>query len=382
MRLTSFLLTLAISTGSLSAQASYSLETVAENLNFPWSIAFTPEGDYLVAMRSGVVRRISAGGEVSPALEGLPASYVLSQGGYFDITLDPGFTDNQRIYLSFAYGTPELNGTRIVTGRLNGNRVENVTPIFTVSPLKDTAVHYGGKMLFLPDGTLVMTTGDGFEYREAAQDTFNLMGKIIRINSDGSIPADNPYASNGLGNAAVWSYGHRNPQGLVLDKMSGHLYSHEHGAKGGDELNLIKPDTNYGWPAVTKGVNYSGAYVSPLRSAPGIEEPLTYWDPSIGASGLAIYDGDAFPNWRGKLFIGALVDEEVRMLTLSDGRVVDEQAMFSEIGARIRDVRTGPDGMLYLLTDSEQGKVVRVVPVSDPANQANLSAAMTTEQGQ
>ena len=382
MRLTSFLLTLAISTGSLSAQASYSLETVAENLNFPWSIAFTPEGDYLVAMRSGVVRRISAGGEVSPALEGLPASYVLSQGGYFDITLDPGFTDNQRIYLSFAYGTPELNGTRIVTGRLNGNRVENATPIFTVSPLKDTAVHYGGKMLFLPDGTLVMTTGDGFEYREAAQDTFNLMGKIIRINSDGSIPADNPYASNGLGNAAVWSYGHRNPQGLVLDKMSGHLYSHEHGAKGGDELNLIKPDTNYGWPAVTKGVNYSGAYVSPLRSAPGIEEPLTYWDPSIGASGLAIYDGDAFPNWRGKLFIGALVDEEVRMLTLSDGRVVDEQAMFSEIGARIRDVRTGPDGMLYLLTDSEQGKVIRVVPVSDPANQANLSAAMTTEQGQ
>ena len=382
MRLTSFLLTLAISTGSLSAQASYSLETVAENLNFPWSIAFTPEGDYLVAMRSGVVRQISAGGEVSPALEGLPESYVLSQGGYFDITLDPGFTDNQRIYLSFAYGTPELNGTRIVTGRLNGNRVENVTPIFTVSPLKDTAVHYGGKMLFLPDGTLVMTTGDGFEYREAAQDTFNLMGKIIRINSDGSIPADNPYASNGLGNAAVWSYGHRNPQGLVLDKMSGHLYSHEHGAKGGDELNLIKPDTNYGWPAVTKGVNYSGAYVSPLRSAPGIEEPLTYWDPSIGASGLAIYDGDAFPNWRGKLFIGALVDEEVRMLTLSDGRVVDEQAMFSEIGARIRDVRTGPDGMLYLLTDSEQGKVIRVVPVSDPANQANLSAAMTTEQGQ
>ena len=382
MRLTSFLLTLAISTGSLSAQASYSLETVAENLNFPWSIAFTPEGHYLVAMRSGVVRRISAGGEVSPALEGLPASYVLSQGGYFDITLDPGFTDNQRIYLSFAYGTPELNGTRIVTGRLNGNRVENVTPIFTVSPLKDTAVHYGGKMLFLSDGTLVMTTGDGFEYREAAQDTFNLMGKIIRINSDGSIPADNPYASNGLGNAAVWSYGHRNPQGLVLDKMSGHLYSHEHGAKGGDELNLIKPDTNYGWPAVTKGVNYSGAYVSPLRSAPGIEEPLTYWDPSIGASGLAIYDGDAFPNWRGKLFIGALVDEEVRMLPLSDGRVVDEQAMFSEIGARIRDVRTGPDGMLYLLTDSEQGKVIRVVPVSDPANQANLSAAMTTEQGQ
>ena len=382
MRFTSLLLTLTLAIGSLSVQASYTLETVADDLNYPWSIAFMPEGDYLVAMRSGEVRRISADGEVSPALEGLPASYVLSQGGYFDITLDPNFADNQRIYLSFAYGTPEQNGTRIVSGRLNGDRVENVTPIFTVAPLKDTAVHYGGKMLFLPDGTLAMTTGDGFEYREAAQDTFNLMGKIIRINSDGSIPADNPYASNGLGNAAVWSYGHRNPQGLVLDKTTGRLYSHEHGAKGGDELNLIKPDTNYGWPAVTKGVNYSGAYVSPLRSAPGVEEPLTFWDPSIGASGLAIYEGDAFPDWQGKLFVGALVDEEVRMLTLSDGAVTDEQAMFSEIGARIRDVRTGPDGMLYLLTDSEQGKVIRVVPTSDPVNQATLSAATTIMQGQ
>jgi glucose/arabinose dehydrogenase len=382
MRFTSLLLTLTLAIGSLSVQASYTLETVADDLNYPWSIAFLPEGDYLVAMRSGEVRRISAHGVISPALEGLPDSYVLSQGGYFDITLDPNFANNQRIYLSFAYGTPEQNGTRIVSGRLNGDRVENVTPIFTVAPLKDTAVHYGGKMLFLLDGTLVMTTGDGFEYREAAQDTFNLMGKIIRINSDGSIPADNPYASNGLGNAAVWSYGHRNPQGLVLDKATGRLYSHEHGAKGGDELNLVKPDTNYGWPAVTKGVNYSGAYVSPLRSAPGIEEPLTYWDPSIGASGLAIYDGAAFPNWQGKLFIGALVDEEVRMLTLSEGKVTDEQAMFSEIGARIRDVRTGPDGMLYLLTDSEQGKVIRVVPTSDPVNQATLSAATTIMQGQ
>ena len=382
MRFTSLLLTLTLAIGNLSVQASYTLETVADDLNYPWSIAFMPEGDYLVAMRSGEVRRISADGEVSPALEGLPASYVLSQGGYFDITLDPNFADNQRIYLSFAYGTPEQNGTRIVSGRLNGDRVENVTPIFTVAPLKDTAVHYGGKMLFLLDGTLVMTTGDGFEYREAAQDTFNLMGKIIRINSDGSIPADNLYASNGLGNAAVWSYGHRNPQGLVLDKTTGRLYSHEHGAKGGDELNLIKPDTNYGWPAVTKGVNYSGAYVSPLRSAPGVEEPLTFWDPSIGASGLAIYEGDAFPDWQGKLFVGALVDEEVRMLTLSDGAVTDEQAMFSEIGARIRDVRTGPDGMLYLLTDSEQGKVIRVIPRSDPVNQATLSAATITKQGQ
>ena len=211
---------------------------------------------------------------VSPAL-GLPASYVLSQGGYFDITLDPDFADNQRIYLSFAYGTPEQNGTRIVSGTLEGNR-QKCNANFHGFALKDTAVHYGGKMLFLPDDTLVMTTGDGFEYREAAghlQPDGQDHPYQQRRHSD-----DNPYVSNGLGNAAVWSYGHRNPQGLVLDETTGRLYSHEHGAKGGDELNLIKPAANYGWPAVTMGIYYSGAYVSPLRSAPGIVEPLTYWD--------------------------------------------------------------------------------------------------------
>ena len=346
---------------SLGAQASYKLQTVADNLNFPWSIAFLPDGGYLVALRSGEVQRLDATGQSAGALEGLPESYVLSQGGYFDVTLDPQFAANQRIYLSFAYGTPEANGTRIVSGTLNGNSVEDVTPIFTVSPLKDTPVHYGGKMQFLPDGTLVMTSGDGFEYREPAQDTFNLMGKVIRINSDGSIPADNPYADGAQGHPAVWSYGHRNPQGLVFDANTGQLYAHEHGAKGGDELNRIQPGANYGWPAVTKGVNYSGAYISPLRSAPGVEEPLIFWDPSIGASGLALYQGDAFPQWQGALFVGTLVDSDVRKLTLN-GESVSEEILFTEIGERIRDVRVAPSGMLYILTDSDQGKVIRVVP--------------------
>jgi glucose/arabinose dehydrogenase len=254
---------------------------------------------------------------------------------------------------------------------LNGSRVENLTPIFTVSPLKDTPVHYGGKMQFLPDGTLAMTTGDGFEYREAAQDTFNLMGKVIRINSDGSIPMDNPFADGGQGHPAVWSYGHRNPQGLVFDPDTGELYSHEHGAKGGDELNRIIPGANYGWPAVTKGVNYSGAYISPLRTAPGVEEPLIFWDPSIGASGLALYQGDAFPQWQGALFVGTLVDSEVRKLTFV-GDSVSEEILFAEIGERIRDVRVGPDGMLYILTDSDQGRVIRVVP-DDLSNAAASS---------
>jgi len=356
------LITLTLALSGASAQASYKLQTLAEDLAFPWSIAFLPDGDYLVALRGGEVLRINEANQSSTTLTGLPPSYVRSQGGYFDITLDPEFDSNQRIYLSFAHGTPEANGTRIVTGILNGSSVENVTPIFTVEPLKDTPVHYGGKIQFLPDGTMTMTTGDGFEYREAAQDPFNLLGKVIRIISDGSIPADNPFADGSQGHPAVWSYGHRNPQGLVFDSANNLLYAHEHGAKGGDELNLIKAGANYGWPAVSKGINYSGAYVTPLRSAPGVEEPLTFWDPSIGASGLALYNGDAFPQWQGNLFVGALVDQEVRMLTLQEGRVVSEQALFSELNARIRDVRTGPDGLLYLLTDSEQGKVVRVLP--------------------
>ena len=362
MRLIALLLALTLWLPGAAAQTDYDLQVVATGLNHPWSITFLPNGSYLVAMRSGEVRRVSREGKVSSPLAGLPDSYVASQGGYFDIALDPEFATNNRIYLSFAYGTSKQNGTRIVRGVLRGNSVEEVTPIFTTSPLKDTPVHYGGRLQFLSDSTLLMTTGDGFEYREAAQDRFNLLGKIVRIHSDGSIPRDNPFADGDQGHPAVWSYGHRNPQGLALDSASGRIYAHEHGAMGGDELNLITPDTNYGWPAVTKGINYSGAYVSPLRSAPGVAEPVTYWSRSVGTSGLTIYTGNSFPAWRNALFLGTLVDEDVRMIRVKDGEVVEEQIMFSEIEERIRDVRTGPDGLLYLLTDSTQGKVIRVAP--------------------
>jgi glucose/arabinose dehydrogenase len=347
---------------AMTLQADYKTEVVAEGLNFPWSIAFLPDGDYLVAMRSGEVRRITQSGKVAEPLTGLPETYVESQGGYFDITLDPGFEQNQIVYLSFAFGSPKANGTRIVKGKLSQSAVEDVEVIFTVDPLKDTPVHYGGKMLFLADGTLLMSTGDGFEYREAAQDKFSLLGKIIRINSDGTVPDNNPFADGKDANPKVWSYGHRNPQGLTLDNKTGTVYMHEHGPRGGDELNQVVPARNYGWPAVTKGINYSGAYVSPLKSANGIEEPLTYWVPSIAPSGLTLYDGSAFPEWQGDLFVGALVDREVRRLSMENGKVASEEPIFSEIGERIRDVRTGPDGYLYLLTDSADGKVIRVVP--------------------
>jgi len=342
--------------------ADYKIETVAENLNFPWSVAFLPDESFLVALRVGEVRRVSPDGDVSEPLTGLPASFVESQGGYFDVVLDPDFETNQIVYLSFAYGSGESNGTRIVRGVLAKTSIENLQTIFTVHPLKDTPVHYGGKMLFLDDGTLLMTTGDGFEYREAAQDTFSQLGKIIRINGDGSVPVDNPFSDGGKGDPKVWSYGHRNPQGLALDQSTGKVYMHEHGPQGGDELNSILPAKNYGWPAVTHGINYSGALVSPLTSASGVQDPLTFWVPSIAPSGLAIYEGTAFPDWHGDLFVGALLDQEVRRIDIESGKVVSEEPVFEEIGERIRDVRSGPDGYLYILTDSIAGKLLRVVP--------------------
>lgn len=338
--------------------ADYQIDIIAEELNHPWSIDFLPEGGYLVAMKSGEVHLISANGEVSDPIAGGPDTYFESQGGYFDILLDPDYSTNQLVYLSYAGGSSEANATTIVKAMLSNNIFENTETIFTASPTKATPAHYGGKMHFLADGTLLVTTGDGFEYREAPQDTNSHLGKLIRINTDGSVPADNPFV-NGGGDPKVYSYGHRNPQGLDLGP-EGKIYLHEHGPKGGDELNLITKGANYGWPAVTYGDNYSGAYVSPLKEAPGTVQPLHYWVPSIAPSGLLVYSGKMFPEWQGDFLVGALVDNEVRRLDLQGDTIAFEQALFSELGKRIRDIREAPDGSIFILTDGEKGSVVRI----------------------
>ncbi|NND82260.1 MAG: PQQ-dependent sugar dehydrogenase [Gammaproteobacteria bacterium] len=340
----------------------YQLETIAGGLNYPWCVAFLPNGDFLLSMRSGELRRVSAEGQVGEPLANTPPTYVKSQGGYFDVMLDPGFVDNQIIYLSFAHGSKKANATRIVRARLGDTQLHDVTPIYTVEPTKDTPTHYGGRMVFLNDGTIAMTTGDGFQYREASQDPFSQLGKIIRINNDGSVPADNPFADGNKGDPYVYSLGHRSPQGLVYDAESDVLYMHEHGPKGGDEVNIVQAGKNYGWPATSHGVNYTGARVSPYKELPGIEAPIKVWTPSIAPSGLALYQGDVFPQWRGGLFVGALKFKQVHRLSLKDGKVSNEDIMFEELGVRIRDVRTGPDGLLYILTDSKKGKLIRVKP--------------------
>jgi glucose/arabinose dehydrogenase len=343
--------------------AAYQLETVAEGLDFPWCIAFLPSGDLLVTELGGQLRIIRDGALDPVPVVGVPAVYRNSQGGLFDVLLHPEFGDNGVVYLSYAAGEPGANATRVARARFTGRALEDLAVIFEVRPTKNTPVHYGGRMAFLPDGTLLVTTGDGFDFREQAQKLDSLLGKTIRLHEDGSIPADNPFVGDAAAFDEIWSYGHRNPQGLTVDPATGRVYLHEHGPRGGDELNLIERGANYGWPVITYGMDYSGAYVSPYTAMPGMTQPLVYWVPSIAPAGLAYYSGEKFPAWRGDLFVAALVERSVRRIDLdANGNVLSQEKLFTELNARLRDVRSSPDGYLYILTDGSNGKVVRVVP--------------------
>jgi glucose/arabinose dehydrogenase len=341
-----------------SYAADYRLETWASGLELPWSIAFLPDGSALVTELRGRLRSVAADGQVGPPVANVPAVYFAGQGGLFDVVLHPEFGGNRLVYLSYAEGGPADNGTAVARGRLGGSpgepALEDVEVIFRNFTRKDTAVHYGGRMTFLPDGSLLLTTGDGFDYREAAQDVGSGLGKVLRMTDDGRPAPGNPFP----GSPYVYSYGHRNPQGLAVS-ASGEIWLHEHGPRGGDEVNLIEPGVNYGWPAITYGIDYSGAVISPYTQREGMAQPVHYWTPSIAPSGLAIYEAGLFPAWRGDLLIGALVDREVRRLDLEGGEVLDEQVLFEDLAARIRDVRVGPGGALYLLTPD---RVVRVAP--------------------
>lgn len=354
--------TLAFIAATLPAAGAYRLVTLAEGLAHPWCIAFLDDGTMLVTERDGNLRVLMDDGLEAEPVAGVPPTYVRSQGGLFDVAPHPGFAENRLLYLTYAHGTPDANATRLARARFDGKRLTDVTPIFTVTPMKDTPVHYGGRMLFLPDGTLLLTTGDGFVYREAAQRLDNLLGKVVRLNDDGSVPSDNPFVGDDDAMDAIFSYGHRNPQGLAFDAGSDAIYLHEHGAQGGDELNVLEPGANYGWPVATHGLDYTGALITPFKEYPGTVQPLIHWTPSIAPAGMALYDGEAFPEWRGDLFVTSLVFNNVERLDMEDGEVKARTPMFQELGERIRDVRQGPDGHLYILTDSTQGRVVRVAP--------------------
>lgn len=329
---------------------------VADELRWPWSIARLPDGSFLVTEREGRLLRVNPDGS-RRVLAGTPQTLFAGQGGFFDIVLHPEFEENKIIYLSYAEGTETANGVAVFRARLDEGVLLHGEQLLRIDPDKSTPQHYGGRMLFVAGGNLLLSTGDGFEMREEAQSRYSELGKILRVDDDGN-PAGTK-DSTGKEVSRLWTLGHRNPQGMVQIPHNGMVLSHEHGPKGGDELNLLIPGANYGWPAVTHGVDYSGAYVSPFKRAQGMEDPLWIWTPSIAPSGMAWYSGNRFPEWRNSLLIGALVNREVRRLQLYEGAIVNEEALFSELGERIRDVRVY-DEDIYLLTDGEQGQLIHV----------------------
>lgn len=364
------LLGAALSPGPVAAEPAWRAETVAEGLVHPWSLAFLPDGRLLVTERAGRLRVIADGRLLPEPVTGVPEAFVASQAGLFEVLPAPDFEDSRLLYLSLASGERRANATRVVRGRLEGSALVAVEEVFLARPQQATPVHYGGRMLFLPDSTLLVTLGDGFNYREQAQALDSHFGTIVRVNADGSVPADNPFVNTPGALPEIWSYGHRNVQGIVLDPVTGRVYAHEHGPRGGDELNLIEPGRNYGWPVVTHGVDYTGAIITPFTAREGMEPPLIDWTPSIAPAGMTRYDGALFPEWWGQLFIAALAGQHVVRVALdADGRPMTQARLFDALGERFRDVRTGPDGALYLLTDNPLGRVLRIVPAEGLAEE-------------
>jgi glucose/arabinose dehydrogenase len=299
-------------------------------------------------------------------ITGVPDAFTGGQAGYLGLALAPDFATSRTVFMSFSEGTRDSNQTAVLRARLSDDAIalENPTVIFRATPREDTGAHFGSRLAFMADGTLIVTLGDGYKYKEAAQDTANTIGKIVRINADGTIPSDNPYASGPA--PAVWSYGHRNVQGLAIDTASGRVFAHEHGPKGGDELNLIVPGQNYGWPAITYGIDYDGTVISPDNAREGMQQPLVKWVPSIAPSGMVLYTGDRYPGWQGDLFIGAMEGPAGRKLVRIDldaeGKVAGKEHLLTAEGRPIRDVVQGPDGFLYVLTKENEGGIYRVVP--------------------
>ena len=349
------------------ARAEFQIETVADGLAHPWSIAFLPDGRMLVTERAGRLRVIADGRLIDEPVAGLPPIYVAGQGGLMEVALDPEFQRNGWIYLSLAHGERGANTTRVVRGRLAGLEWIDNEVIFTAEPTRGSPSHYAGRMAFLPDNSLLITLGDGFDDREDAQRLDSHTGAIVRIRRDGSVPEDNPFVDRPDARPEIYSYGHRNPQGIVVDQQTGLIWSHEHGPRGGDELNLIVPGGNYGWPVVTLGVDYSGARITPFTSREGMIDPLIDWTPSIAPAGMSQYRGELFSGWDGDLLVASLVERSIRRIRIDGDQVVDEEILLTQIGERLRDVQPGPDGALYILTDHANDLVLRVTPApSDP----------------
>ncbi len=338
------------------------LESVARGLEQPWALAFLPDGRMMVTERPGRIRIIGKDGTVSQPLSGAPTVAARGQGGLLDLALDPDFAQSRLVFATFAEPRSDGAGTAVIRMRLNdaGTGFEQQSVIFRQQPSYTGGNHFGSRIVFDRSKALFVVLGDRFDLRDQAQNPANTLGKVIRINRDGSIPTGNPDRSRDGWAAPIWSIGHRNIQGAALHPGTGKLWTAEHGARGGDEINVPEAGKNYGWPVITYGRDYSGAKIGEGTAKAGLEQPVYYWDPSIAPSGMAFLTSDRYPEWKGNVFVGALAGQLVARLTLNGEKVVAEERLFRDLRKRIRDVRQGPDGFLYLVTDGPDGEILRV----------------------
>jgi glucose/arabinose dehydrogenase len=345
------------------------LVTVAEGLEHPWGLAFLPNRDILVTERRGHLRIIRGGVLQAAPIEGVPTVHAHNQGGLLDVAVHPRFAENGLVYLTYSKAGRLGSTTALARGRFDGQRLLDVADVFVAEAWGDGDAQYGSRIAFGLDGSLYVAVGDRRDRPKRAQDPQDDGGKLLRLRDDGSVPDDNPFVGRAGYRPEIFALGFRCPQGLAVDPRTGAVLIHEHGPKGGDEINLARPGLNYGWPLATYGREYSGELINGgATSGPGLEPPVVYWVPSIAPSGMAVYTGDRFPKWSGHVFVGALAGRHLRRVVIEGGRAVHQEVMLRHLRQRIRDVRQGPDGFLYIATDEERGVVLRLEPDERPAS--------------
>ena len=351
-----------------SERHAFRVTTVVEGLSHPWGLAFLPNGDMLVTERAGRLRLVHNRQLDPRPIEGVPAVWANGQGGLLDVVLHPQFARNQLVYLSYSRPSGEGAGTAVIRGRLDGHRLTDLKDIFISNTVATGGQHFGSRLAFDRQGFLYITAGDRGHSPNAgdghnAQSLDRHAGKVIRLHDDGRVPTDNPFVNRPGVQPEIFSYGHRNPQALTIHPETGQIWATEHGARGGDELNLVQRGRNYGWPIITHGINYNGQPIGIGKEKEGMEQPIVFWVPSIATSGMAFYNGNAFPRWKGDLFAGGLVGMQLDRITLRGTEVVGKETLLRDFRRRIRDVRVGPDGFIYLLIDEPNAPIVRLEPV-------------------